>query len=148
MGVETDSLVIRRVFCCPKRTLFDAWSQPSIMSKWLFARREGFCESTVSNSFTVGGSYSIVMHMPSGDVRLFGEYTEINRYYQIAFTWSSPVIVNSHVTLDFKKLSVNRTEITLTHSLFPSEEVRAQHGEGWVACLDNLESRVLSALGG
>jgi len=144
MGVNVDDLVIKRVFSCPKRTLFDAWSQPSIMSKWLFARREDFCESTVSNSFTVGGSYSIIMHMPSADVRLYGEYSEINRYNRIAFTWSSPVITNSRVVLDFKELSPNRTELTLTHALFPSEEIRTQHGEGWRACFDNFESRVLS----
>ena len=139
-----DDVVVRRVFNCPKRTLFDAWSQPSVMSKWLFARREDFCESTVSNSFAVGGEYTITMHMPSGGVVLFGEYTEINRYNRIAFTWSSPVISNSNVVLDFKELSVNRTEFTLTHSLFPSEDIRAQHAEGWNACLDNLEQRVLS----
>jgi uncharacterized protein YndB with AHSA1/START domain len=138
-----DDLVIKRVFNCPKRTLFDAWSQPSLMSKWLFARREDFQESTVSNSFSVGGKYSITMHMPSSDVRLFGEYTEINRYNRIAFTWSSPVISNSRVGLDFRALSVNRTELTLTHALFPSEEIRAQHNLGWDACLDNLEIRVL-----
>lgn len=144
MAVEFDDVVITRTFNCPKRALFDAWSQPSIMSKWLFARREDFCESTVTSSFTVGGKYSIIMHMPSSDVRLFGEYTAITRYSQIAFTWSSPVISNSRVDLAFKETSTNRTEFTLTHTLFPSEEIRAQHGEGWLACLDNLESRVLS----
>jgi len=144
MASDPDDLIVTRVFNCSKRTLFDAWSRPSIMAKWLFARREDFCESTVNNSFTVGGRYSIVMHMPSSDVELFGEYTEIIRYTQIAFTWSSPVISNSRVVLDFKELSANRTEFTLTHTLFPSNEIRAQHGDGWNACLDNLESRVLS----
>lgn len=145
MTVDIDELVIRRTFNCPKRTLFDAWSKPSIMAKWLFARREDFCESTVTGSFTVGGKYSIIMHMHSGDVRLYGEYIAITRYSQIAFTWSSPVISNSRVELAFQELSANRTDFTLTHSLFPSEEIRAQHGEGWLACLDNLENRVLKS---
>jgi uncharacterized protein YndB with AHSA1/START domain len=144
MVKDPDDIVIRRVFNCPKRALFDASSKPSVMAKWLFARREDFCKSTVSNSFTVGGSYSIIMHMPTSDVHLFGEYTEINRYTRIAFTWSSPVISNSRVVLEFRELSVRRCELTLTHSLFPSEEIRAQHGEGWNACLDNLQSRVVT----
>lgn len=148
MAVDFDDLVIKRMFNCSKRTLFEAWSQPSIMAKWLFARREDFCEATVTNSFTVGGKYSIIMHMPSNDVRLFGEYTAITRYSQIAFTWSSPVISNSRVDLAFQELSPNRTRFTLTHSLFPSEEIRAQHGEGWSTCLDNLETRVLSKMSG
>jgi len=146
MAVDFDDLVIKRTYYCPKRTLFDAWSQPSIMAKWLFAQREDFCDSTVTNSFTIGGKYSIIMHMPSSDVHLFGEYTVITRYSQIAFTWSSPAISNSRVNLAFQELSANRTDFTLTHALFPSEEIRAQHGEGWLACLDNLESRVLSGM--
>ena len=146
MATDFDDLVIKRTFNCPKRTLFDAWSRPPIMAKWLFAQREDFCRSTVTSSFTVGGKYSITMHLPNSDVDLFGEYTAIDRYSRIAFTWSSPVISNSRVDLAFRERSANRTDFTLTHSLFPSEEVRAQHGEGWLACLDNLENRVLSEL--
>lgn len=146
MAIDLDDLVIKRTFNCSKRTLFDAWSQPSKMAKWLFARREDFCDSTVTNNFSIGGKYSIIMHMPSSDVHIFGEYTSIIRYRQITFTWSSPVISNSRVDLAFKELSANRTEFVLTHALFPSEEIRAQHGEGWLACLDNLETRVLLSL--
>lgn len=144
MAANIDDLVVKRIFNCSKRTLFDAWSQPALMSKWLFARRENFQESTVTNSFSVGGGYAIIMHMPNADVKLYGEYTEITRYSLIAFTWSSPAISNSNVILEFKELSPNRTAFTLTHSLFPSEDVRAEHGTGWAACLDNLELRYLS----
>ena len=66
----------------------------------------------------------------------------------IAFTWTSPMVNNSQVALDFKELSANRTELTLTHNLFPSAEIRAQHNAGWDACLDNLDRRVLAAAGG
>jgi len=147
MTAEPDELVIRRTFNCSKRTLFDAWSKPTIMAKWLFARREDFCESTVTNSFTVGGEYKIIMHLPNADVELFGEYTAINRYNQITFTWSSPAISNSLVDLGFRERSANRTDFTLTQTLFPSAEIRNQHGEGWIAALDNLENRYLTTLG-
>jgi len=141
---EMDDLIIRRIFNCSKRFLFDAWSQPAIMSKWLFARRFEFTESTVVNSFTVGGKYAITMHMPSADVKLFGSYIEINRYSRISFSWSSPTVSNSRVTLDFKGLSINRTELTLTHTLLPTQELRQQHQEGWQACFDNLEDRIIA----
>ena len=146
MAGKSDALVLRRTFNCSKRVLFDAWSQPSIMAKWLYARREDFCESSVTNSFTVGGHYSIIMHLPNNDVELFGEYTAINRYSQIAFTWSSPVISNSLVDLAFREKSANRTELVLTHTLFPSPEIRGQHNEGWLACFDNLEMHYLANL--
>lgn len=140
-----DDLVIRRTFNCAKRTLFEAWSKPSVMAQWLFARREDFRPSTVENSFTVGGAYAITMHMENSDVSIHGDYTEIERYSRIAFTWTSPAVSGSQVVLDFKELSANRTELTLTHNLFPSTEIRDQHNAGWDACLDNLETRVLAA---
>lgn len=148
MSNPRDDLVIRRSYNCPKRILFEAWSKPEIMSKWLFARRDDFCESTVTSSFVIGGDYAIIMHLPSGDVRLYGKYTDITRYSLIAFTWSSPVISNSRVELAFKELSPNRTQLTLTHSLFPSDDIRDAHDQGWHACLDNLETRVLADLTG
>jgi hypothetical protein len=47
------------------------------------------------------------------------------------------------VTVEFHEEG-DRTKVVLTHSGLPSEESRDGHTEGWRACLDNLESRVLS----
>ena len=145
MAKQVSDLVIKRIFKCSKRTLFDAWSTPSIMANWLYAKREPFCKSTITSSFSVGGDYSVTMHMEGTDVHIFGTYTEINRYNRIAFTWTSPVAKESQVVLDFSDLSANRTEFTLTHNLFPSDEVRASHNAGWDVCLDHLQERVLAA---
>lgn len=147
MTKSPDELIIKRIFKCPKRTLFDAWSTPSIMSKWFFASRDNFRDSTVTNTFSVGGTYSVIMHMADTDVHLQGTYTEINRYNRIAFTWSSPVITNSQIVLDFREISPNRTEFTLTQSLFPSDDIRTDHNQGWNVCLDYLESWITSAEG-
>jgi uncharacterized protein YndB with AHSA1/START domain len=145
MNGTVSDLVIKRTFNCGKRTLFEAWSTPSIMARWLYARQEDFRDSTVRNSFTVGGAYSIVMHLDGDDVHIHGDYSEIERYQRIAFTWSSPAIHGSVVTLDFRELSPNRTELTLCHSLFPSAQSRAAHDGGWHACLDHLITNVLGA---
>ncbi len=145
MPKTVDDLVIKRQFKCSKRVLFDAWSKPSVMSNWLFARRDNFRESTITNSFTVGGDYSVIMHLTDNDVHIFGTYTEITRYNRIAFTWTSPAATESQVTLDFNELSPNRTELTLTHNLFSTEEARSAHEGGWGACLDYLQERVIAA---
>ncbi len=145
MTATIDDLVIKRRFKCSKRQLFDAWSKPAIMSNWLFGRRENFCQSTITNSFTVGGDYRVTMHMKDNDVHIHGTYTEINRYNRIAFTWTSSVAANSQVTLDFVELSANRSELTLTHNLFTSEAARSSHDGGWNVCLDHLRDRVIAA---
>lgn len=132
-------LVIKRVMPCSKRQLFDAWAKPTVMSRWFFASQTPVKNSTVRSSFTVGGSYSMTMHLKTGDYTMSGEYTEINRYNRITFTWSSHIIENSLVQLDFRELSPNRTEMVLTQTRFPSAEVRASHDQGWSGCLDSLE---------
>jgi hypothetical protein len=43
------------------------------------------------------------------------------------------------VTLDFRELSPNRTEMTLAHSQFTDADIRLRHAEGWGRCLENLE---------
>lgn len=132
-------IVIKRILPCSKRQLFDLWSKPELMTRWLFASQQPKALSTVSNSFTPGGAFEVVMHLEHGDYRHYGEYQAIQRYSHIAFSWSSHLVQNSLVVLDFKELSPNRTLLTLTHSQFPDEAVRAKHTEGWTRCLQNLE---------
>ncbi|WP_020401417.1 SRPBCC family protein [Kordiimonas gwangyangensis] len=134
-----EPLVIKKVMPCSKRQLFDAWAKPSVMARWFFASQTPVKDSTVRNSFTVGGSYSLTMHLQTGDYTMSGEYVEINRYTRITFTWSSHIIEGSLVQLDFRELSPNRTEMTLTQTRFPSDEVRASHDQGWNGCLSSLE---------
>jgi uncharacterized protein YndB with AHSA1/START domain len=134
-----EPLVLKRVFPCSKRRLFDAWSQPALMTQWFFGSQQPRKQSTVSNTFAVGGQYEVVMHLQTNDFRMHGEYREINRYHHIAFTWSSHIIEDSLVDLRFKELSPNRTELTLTQTQFPDATVRTSHANGWGMCLDNLE---------
>ena len=133
-----DPIVIKRVLPCSKRKLFDAWSKPSLMTQRFFSSQQPSASTTVNNSFTVGGNFEVIMHMQSGDYRHYGEYRAIYRYNHIAFTWNSHIVQDSLVELDFRELSPNRTELTLTHTQFPNDEVRGNHVTGWSECLDNL----------
>lgn len=132
-------IVIKRVMPCGKRRLFDAWSKPDIMSAWFFADQKARKPSTVKNSFTVGGHWELTMHLEQSDPHMHGEYREINRYNRIVFTWNSHIATDSIVELDFRELSANRTEMTLRHTHFPTEESRASHNNGWGMCLASLE---------
>jgi uncharacterized protein YndB with AHSA1/START domain len=144
-GMPTGILpvVIKRILPCTKRQLFEAWSKPALMVRWHIASQQPKAPSTVNNSFTVGGAFEVVMHLQTGDYRHYGEYQAIERYSHIAFSWSSHIVQNSLVALDFKELSPNRTLLTLTHSQLPDEAVRGKHTEGWTRCLQNLEPLLL-----
>ncbi|SDE03270.1 MULTISPECIES: SRPBCC family protein [Kordiimonas] len=137
--MTNDPLVLKRVMPCGKRQLFDAWSRPTIMSAWFFADQKAVKPSTVESSFTVGGKWSLTMHMENSEPHMHGEYREINRYNRIVFTWNSHIATDSIVELTFRELSPNRTEMTLMHTHFPNEESRTSHDNGWNMCLDSLE---------
>jgi Uncharacterized conserved protein len=141
-----DPVVIKRVFPCNKRQLFEAWTKPSVIAKWFFSSQEPLKQSSFSNTFTVGGRYELIMHLQTGEYRMHGEYRHINRYNNITFTWNSHIVENSLVELDFRELSPNRTEMTLTHSQFTDHDTRLRHVEGWGRCLANLELFISQAI--
>ena len=143
--MKNDELVIKKIFNCSKRELFDAWSQTNIMSKWFFAESNKFKDSTVASNFTVNGSFSVIMYFENGtDSKIHGTYKEIVRYSLIVFTWNSSIAANSLVKLNFNEISPNRTELKLVQSLFPSEESRQMHNQGWDACLENLSKLLIT----
>ena len=137
--MTTSDLVIKKKFNLSKRNLFEAWSNPQIMQRWFFGGtlRENCC--TVVNQFTVNGEYKIIMHFEDmGDSELYGKYLEINRYNKIVFTWSNSLVTDTVVKLKFRELSPNTSELTLEHTLFPDENSRRLHNQGWDQCLANL----------
>ena len=73
-----------------------------------------------------------------GDSELYGKYLEINRYNKIVFTWSNSLVTDTVVKLKFRELSPNTSELTLEHTLFPDENSRRLHNQGWDQCLANL----------
>lgn len=134
----TQELCVKRKFNLPKRQLFDAWSRPEIMRKWFYASdlHENCC--SVENQFTTNGYYKITMHFQNDETVIQGKYLEINRYNSIVFTWSNSIVKDSKVSLQFRSLSPNTTELTLTHSQLPTHEVVQLHNQGWTKCLENL----------
>lgn len=137
--MKPHDIVVKRVFNLSKRELFDAWSKPAIMSRWLFASTAYAPNCSVENSFVIQGSYKLVMHFDANDIHIHGKYLTINRYNLIVFTWNNAFVSNTQVTLEFKELSPNRTELTLTHALLPDQAACDAHFDGWNKCFDNLE---------
>ena len=80
-----------------------------------------------------------------------GEYVEVRRPERLSYTWSwegDPVEqAGSRDTLVLVEFHEDGggTKVVLTHTGFAGPEVLAQHDHGWHACLDNLQSAVLSA---
>ncbi len=69
-----------------------------------------------------------------------GEYRIIERPHKLVFTWHpyGDKTIETVVTLRFKKLSENSTELTLTHEGLRNEKEKADHNGGWTSCSDGI----------
>ena len=143
----TLALHVTRVIRAKRHRVYDAWTKPE-----LIGGDAGVTSATVD--LKVGGSYRLVMsggcgHKEDGDHTIVaGAYTEIIPNERLAFTWGSPgdPSLNTLVTVDFRDVAKG-TEVSIRHERFENEAVRAQHEQGWTACLDNLEKYVAATAG-
>lgn len=134
------SLILEREINAPIEKVFQAWTQPELIAAW-FSPAADFSVSVPILDLKIGGSYRIEMINPDGETcSAIGEYLEITEPDRLVFTWSwdggdSGMLV----TIDLSE-SAGKTSLRLTHEKFPDDSSREQHNEGWLACLDRLQT--------
>lgn len=136
----SESLTIVRIVNASRERVFAAWTRPDAIAHWFMAGEDWTCEPTAD--VRVGGEYTLTMRDPSGAVHeQFGRYREIEPPSRLVFTWSFvPLgVSDSVVTIELRALAADRTELTLTHELLPTSDVRHSHEQGWAGCLANLD---------
>jgi uncharacterized protein YndB with AHSA1/START domain len=136
----SDAIKITRIVKASRERVFAAWTRPEAIARWFMAGEEWACVPTAD--VRVGGEYRLEMHDPAGGVHeQFGSYRAIRAPERLEFTWTCIAVgvVDSVVTIELRELPENRTELTLTHELAATPEVRRSHEVGWTACLANLD---------
>jgi uncharacterized protein YndB with AHSA1/START domain len=132
---------VRRRFAATPERVFDAWTQPEVLTEWWSAgpsHRPGLTEVDLR----VGGSYRLSMIDGDGvETIVGGEYVEVQRPTRLAFTWSwDGGTTTSLVEIDFEE-DDDATLVTLRHSGLVTPESIERHEHGWNGCLDSLERR-------
>lgn len=141
-------LTLTRVFDAPSELVFECWTQPAHMEKWLFPKdfTVPFSEADIRS----GGSYRSCLRAPDGtDHWVGGIYTEVIPHHRIVFThaWQDEAGNSEHetvVTITLRDVGAGRTQLTFHQAIFESEASRDGHAEGWSESFDNLE-RYLAA---
>ena len=142
-------LVIKKVIRAKRERVFQAWTDPALMRQWLVPPDDWTAETKVD--VRPGGKYEHVMivgeslechgngkYTPGERLPHYGEYIEVKPPEKLVFSWSSPSVQNSRVTIELRDLG-DSTELWLTHELLPTEQSRNGHNEGWTAALVKLE---------
>jgi len=126
-------------FAAAPERVFDAWLDPAIARRFLFATRDGEMIRAEVDA-RVGGRFTFVDRRPDmGDVLHTGEYLEIDRPRRLAFTFAVP-----QYNADFTKVTVEITptaagcDVTLTQADVPAEWADRSK-EGWAMILGWLE---------
>ncbi|GAB5509470.1 MAG: hypothetical protein Rhims3KO_08710 [Hyphomicrobiales bacterium] len=133
------SLAVSRTIAAPANKVFEAWLDPQMIANFMRPMPDMPAPS-VKNDPVEGGRFDIVMKAGEDEIPHAGTYQEISRFSRLVFTWESPFSVDgSTVTLDFDEVD-GKTNVTLTHVKFPSEESRDNHNGGWTNILASLEA--------
>jgi uncharacterized protein YndB with AHSA1/START domain len=144
MNTVAERLVVKRRFKAPVEKLYAAWTDAEQMKRW-FAPGDMSVPSAEAD-VVIGGRYRVKMSESGSDCEFHttaGVYREVIPNQRLVFTWQwEGSELETVVTLEFKSLSANETELTLTHEGFDSEDTRDKHAQGWEGCLAKLDNFV------
>ena len=135
---------IRRRVRAPAEQIFDLWTQPDLMIRWMspFA---GAVQCKASCDLRPGGAFSLVMSSGEASREVSGTYVQIDRPRKLVFTWMGPLTndVNTLVTVELNP-SGDETDLLLTHERLPTQAIHGGHTKGWGIILDHLADAVAS----
>ena len=133
------TLVLSRRVPAAVSEVYRAWTDPQLMRQWYCPGEMKVAE--IDCEPTVGGNFRVVMESPDGEQHITaGTYTEVVPERKVVHSWQwEGSDSKTQVTVEFKALGAASTELTLTHELFPEEQARDMHREGWTSCLANFD---------
>jgi uncharacterized protein YndB with AHSA1/START domain len=118
--------------------VFDAWLDPKLAARFLFATPTGqmiLCEIDAR----VGGRFDLTERRPDmGDVKHVGEYLEIDRPRRLVFTFGVPQFNPDMTRVEVEVRPVGEgCELTLTQRDVPAEWAERSQ-EGWTKIIASL----------
>ena len=148
MAEKTDKpniyLSLHRDIDASVERVYAAWTDPESLRKWLAPGNAVVVRAVAE--VAAGGTFLVEMRASDGRLWLTrGVYLEVVPFKRLVHTWCwEGSDVETQVTVEFERVSANKTRLKLTHSRFAQEEARDEHERGWEACLRNLEKSFTS----
>lgn len=131
--------VARRLAASPER-VFDAWLDPELAAKWLFATPDGVMERCEIDA-RVGGRFRIDERRGDETATHEGEYVEIDRPNRLVFDfWTSFSEERTRITVTIVP-DGDGASITLTHEGVWAD-YEDQTRQGWGKVLEGLARTV------
>ncbi len=132
---ETVTVHVSRRFDAAAEKVFDAWLDPLLARKFLFATPSGTMKEVAIDA-RVGGALTIIETRDGQDVPHHGEYLAVDRPRHLVFTFAAMNFPATRVTLDIAE-QLGGSEIVLTHDGVWTDYADKTM-EGWTKILNNL----------
>lgn len=148
--MTTESRLAIRVtkrFSASAERVFDAWLDPAIAGRFLFATPTGQMVR-VDIDPRPGGRYTIVDRRNGEDCGHFGEYLEIDRPRRLVFTLSVEADSQDadRIVIEIVPLQTG-CELTLTHETSAQADMKDRITEGWTGVLGGLDATLQNSSG-
>ena len=133
-------LRIERSYAASAEEVFDAWTSPEVMRRWLHPFVEWDTPEAESD-LRVGGGVRVVMRRPDGtEVESRGEYVSIERPRRLVMTWTFDDEPSNEqlIELSFSE-SEGTTTVVMVNSGISTDGRRDRQDEGWRGCLERLD---------
>lgn len=139
-AANTIKLHVAHCYRAPPATVYDAWLNPEIARRFLFATDEGHVVRADIEP-RVGGRFIIVDRRPTGDAFHHGLFLELKRPRHIVFCFS--VEEHDHncdrVEIDIEPLG-SGSRLTLTHEMCAEwAEYEEKTRQGWTHIVEGLD---------
>jgi uncharacterized protein YndB with AHSA1/START domain len=130
------AVTVERRIAAPPEAVFDAWLDPAVAGRFLFATPGGVMEK-VEIDPRVGGGFRIDERRAGDLASHHGEYVEIDRRRRLVFDfWTSFSAERTRVAIDVAP-DGDGSRLTLTHEgVWPDWTERTR--QGWTTILDGL----------
>lgn len=142
-AADADQSVLRitRRFAAPRETVFRAFTDVDVFKRWWGPK--GFTCPAAELDVRPGGRYRVEMLSPDGDTFVLeGAYRKVTPPAKLVFSWTwkegGMAGHETLVTLEFRDLGADGTELSLTHETLPGAEWVERHHHGWSGSLDRL----------
>jgi uncharacterized protein YndB with AHSA1/START domain len=130
---------IERTFAASPEDVFDAWTSPDVMRRWLHPAPD-WGTPVAEVDLRVGGKVRVVMRRPDGrESQAHGEYTLIERPHRLVMKWTFDEEPSNEqlIELSFAE-SDGSTKVVMVNSGISLERRRDSQDEGWRGCLNEL----------
>lgn len=144
MATNVPTIRLTRTIHAPVAEVFRAWTDSALIQRWLaphpYEVRDARADARP------GGRYLIAVAEAGGELHTTtGEYLEVVPNRRLVKTWfyDGPFgrdETPSLLTVEFRAIGADATELTITHEKLRDLEARTGVGAGWTLCLDKLEA--------